>query len=364
MTTRMLRWLTVGVAACALAACSGGEDGARAIDVGASTTDVGESTSTTAPESAAVPVTADVIADMATPPVCDHPADRLVDGQVPGIEPVYVGIDLPDRHVAVGDLTGDGVDDGAVVLTCTFGGNGTWQSAYVLVADLADEGPRLVGPVPVEEFVDSDRAPGYGEVAIAEGRLAITAYGFVPSDPNCCPSIRVATLWRVDGDSVVLDGSDLGAPIEVTAAGFGSLDLSMTYDRAAAVLGRPVAYSDPFGESDPIEAGCTSWNLVGDDRVGGVGGDGVVQSAYLYSPDFVTEGGISIGATMAEVRAAHPDAYEADNFYLDVPDLYVDGTLADGRPALLRFVFSSSEDALQLMIIGAAEYASLAEGCA
>ena len=75
------------------------------------------------------PVTLEDLMSAPVPGTCKHDAGDLVSGQLPLQDPHYGFVAIAHKsatddrpQVAFGDLTGDGVDDGAMVTACTAGG--------------------------------------------------------------------------------------------------------------------------------------------------------------------------------------------------------------------------------------------------
>ena len=106
------------------------------------------------------------------------------------------GIDLRvNRHVAFGDLNGDSVADGAVILYVNRGGSGTFYALAIVVNEQGR--PRHVASVGLGDRVRIQR------VAIAHGRVVVEMLAHGPGDGLCCPTQQEtrtfrlpATLWR------------------------------------------------------------------------------------------------------------------------------------------------------------------------
>ncbi|MDQ2648309.1 MAG: hypothetical protein M3Z03_02000 [Actinomycetota bacterium] len=169
---------------------------------------------------------------------------------------------------------------------------------------------------------------------------------------------QVVVGCRIESLGDPLDGAEIGLGT------YGPLDGGMSYEEASAVANRPIILSPYAEEDDPLQLPCVAFSLGdGEDRIGGVGGSGDIRTLYVNEPGAVTSEGVGVGATRAEIQAAYPGAREVDNIYVEEQDLYVDGTLPDGEPATLRFVFDESDE-VNLIITGAASHAGLPEGCA
>ena len=137
-----------------------------------------------------------------------------------GADPVGNAPPGTKPETAVGDLTGDGLDEGVVArgaLSC--GG-----SCTSLAADLVVFGPRgdAIDVIPVE--VGSATA-GVSDLRIADGAIELTATGYAPSDPTCCPSLEVSKRYKWNGSDLVEGTSGSSA----ASAGSGSPSSGVSY---------------------------------------------------------------------------------------------------------------------------------------
>jgi len=97
------------------------------------------------------------------------------------------------RHVALGDLDGDGFGDAAVVLVTGTGGTGNFR-------DLAAVVHRRGKAVNVACASLGDRVQ-VQEVEIgAEGEIAVRLLTHAREDPMCCPSLPAIRTFRLQGD--------------------------------------------------------------------------------------------------------------------------------------------------------------------
>jgi hypothetical protein len=107
-------------------------------------------------------------------------------GKGPGDpETVYASI----TNLAIGDLNGDGVADGVVVVGTNTGGSGIFCSVNAVIA-----GPR--GPVATEGVFIGDRTV-IKSLKIQSGRIVLKVIAHGPKDPLCCPSKRKTLVFRV-----------------------------------------------------------------------------------------------------------------------------------------------------------------------
>ena len=103
-------------------------------------------------------------------------------------------IKLSDK-VAFGDLNGDEAEDGAVMLICDPGGSGTF---YELVAVINSKGkPQHAASVFLGDRLKVE------EVDISSGQIVVKMVIHQPSDPRCCPSLKVEQKYALHGDSLV-----------------------------------------------------------------------------------------------------------------------------------------------------------------
>jgi hypothetical protein len=123
---------------------------------------------------------------------------QLVDGQyresaAPGsVTEILV---RATEFAALGDLDGDGVGDGVIVLESDPGGSGVF---YDLVAVLNRAGqPVPLAPVPL-----GDRVEVHG-LTLEDGVVRVSHTKHGPNDPQCCPTLEVTLEYRLAGDRLV-----------------------------------------------------------------------------------------------------------------------------------------------------------------
>jgi hypothetical protein len=119
-----------------------------------------------------------------------------------------------DPDVAYGDLDGDGSDEAAVHVVCTFGANGADDSVQVwsvrngsptIAATLSDPPSRLAGPLP----------PSVEQVAISDGEVVVTWSHYDDGDPHCCPSQQTVVRYALDDGSLHQVGRAVTSSVEV-----------------------------------------------------------------------------------------------------------------------------------------------------
>ncbi len=151
------------------------------------------------------PMTVERLMSLKVPRVCDFRGAVYVDGVHPesprplGTFAEVVGAgDSAGRYplqAHVGDLTGNGVADGLMVIECGFGVSGYLNRVFVYRSD----GHRI-GRIPVEQFVPSVEFPAlYREANIRNGTIEITVESYRPFDAHCCPSITTNLRLRWNG---------------------------------------------------------------------------------------------------------------------------------------------------------------------
>jgi hypothetical protein len=147
------------------------------------------------------------LASARVPPMCDHPAGTLVDGSLPGIPAGEGGVDV-GAPLAVGDVTGDGVPEAAVVATCTHGGV-SWPSQVVIYT----AGPTLVGAVDLGSLTRRAQRATVESLTFADGHFVVSWLTNQEGDLDCCPTREVtATITVVDGKPLPSEVVDQDRP--------------------------------------------------------------------------------------------------------------------------------------------------------
>lgn len=138
-----------------------------------------------------------------------HEPGFLANGTLPLQDPFYgfvsiakdsfAAVPTDDLMVALGDLTGDGQDDGAFVTACTAGGVG-WPATIQVYTGA---GPTRLGGVDLgdvthgREFVKS--------IEIADGVVKVAWMTNSETDAACCPSVPVSADLRWSGTEMVVE---------------------------------------------------------------------------------------------------------------------------------------------------------------
>lgn len=99
------------------------------------------------------------------------------------------------EYSALGDLDGDGIGDGVMVLESDPGGSGVF---FDLVAALNRNGePVTLAPVPLGDRVEVN------ELTLEDGSVLVSLTKHGPDDPQCCPTLDVTLEYRLSGDRLV-----------------------------------------------------------------------------------------------------------------------------------------------------------------
>lgn len=138
----------------------------------------------------------------------EYQSEFSVDGRVRLSNGIYKGKMVPDSavelvvmlsdQVALGDLNGDGADDAAAVLITDPGGSGTFYHLAVLInqnGSAKHVASQLLG----------DRVK-ITSLSIGSGKIAVEMIKQGPSDPMCCPTLRVTQSYVLQGRKLVIAG--------------------------------------------------------------------------------------------------------------------------------------------------------------
>jgi uncharacterized membrane protein len=131
--------------------------------------------------------------------ILDDPV-TLADGRYEGA-PFVAGaasrpvVRLVPGMTATGDLTGDGVDEAAVVLAHNAGGSGVFM--HLAIVQATRSGPDNSATVKL-----GDRVKVIA-VRIVGGRIAVQLVEHAPDDPMCCPTRQAERAWRLEGHELI-----------------------------------------------------------------------------------------------------------------------------------------------------------------
>jgi heat shock protein HslJ len=100
-------------------------------------------------------------------------------------------VDFLGKLVARGDLTGDGVDEAAVLLASNFGGSGVFLHVAVV-------GQQANGLRNLDTRFVGDRMQ-VRDLRIESGQIMLDVVRAGPNDPSCCPTEVVTLRMRMTG---------------------------------------------------------------------------------------------------------------------------------------------------------------------
>ncbi|MBI8999432.1 hypothetical protein M0E87_01105 [Corynebacterium sp. CCM 9185] len=177
---------------------------------------------------AARPVSYDDLIGAEVPPLCGNPGGEMVDGQLDhmlggrahvGIVGSYSGENLETGgHLVIGDMNGDGIDDGVIDVTCATG-TVMWPSTILVYTDRdnfigqIDRSINRISRSGSAIKIDAGRG-GVKSMYISDEVLTVYWDGYLDGDPSCCPSVPLVGEVKVrDGvlslENVALDRAAL-----------------------------------------------------------------------------------------------------------------------------------------------------------
>src|SRR5262249_21350395 len=152
------------------------------------------------------PVTLEDLMSAPVPGLCGHDAGDLVNGQLPHQDPRYGYVAISRKpaidgvpQVAFGDLTGDGVDDGAIVTHCIAGGV-VWPATVQLYS----AGPTCLGGIDLGDVTQGGRER-VTALSISDGVVHVSWITQGPGDAMWCGTVKMAGDLRVSGSSVNIE---------------------------------------------------------------------------------------------------------------------------------------------------------------
>jgi heat shock protein HslJ len=109
-------------------------------------------------------------------------------------------VQLMDWSV-IGDITGDGVDDAAVLFWNNSGGSGT----FIYLAVVSGEEGQVTN---LSTTLLGDRVQ-VEALAIDSGKIIVDSVQHGPDDPMCCPSEKVHEIYVLEGDTLVQESREV-----------------------------------------------------------------------------------------------------------------------------------------------------------
>ncbi len=94
------------------------------------------------------------------------------------------------RKMAIGDVTGDGVQDAAAILALETGGSGT----FIYLAVMASQGGK---PANLDTLFLGDRVR-VQNLTIKNGQVRVQMLKHKSTDPQCCPTNLVTEVYQID----------------------------------------------------------------------------------------------------------------------------------------------------------------------
>jgi|GEM_PF-1068778 len=116
----------------------------------------------------------------------------------------YVGL----ADAALGDLNGDGKNDGAVILKNSGGGSGMFYELTAMLCEAGgkDSGAGRGGLRQTNSIELGDRVEIL-TLLLMRGRIIMEMKAHGPDDPSCCPSVKVKRFYILrDGELVETAG--------------------------------------------------------------------------------------------------------------------------------------------------------------
>jgi hypothetical protein len=111
------------------------------------------------------------------------------------------------EHV-LGDMDGDGADDGAAIAVCTDPRNAmsrmeSYQDVFVVLSSIDGESRGVDLILDDSDGVQTWYGYPVDTIEIRDGNLVVIGGGWVDSDPTCCPSLRLERTYEMrDGEPV------------------------------------------------------------------------------------------------------------------------------------------------------------------
>lgn len=137
---------------------------------------------------------------------------RLVDGSWQGEPFVEGGVSAPAvglvrQFQLTGDLTGDGMEETAVLLWTSSGGSGTFD--YLAVTGRTVEGIAILGTAELGDRVQIRRG------RLVDGTIALDVLQTGPEDAACCPTQLATRIWELGPDGLTETASEITGTMSV-----------------------------------------------------------------------------------------------------------------------------------------------------
>ena len=103
------------------------------------------------------------------------------------------------------DFTGDGVEDALVAVRCDAGAGAPPSAVFAIAA-------RPGGPEVLDELLSPEEGEVVKDLRAVGLNAVVTAFGFGPDAPRCCPDLELSHTYRWDGTTFA-DGTTESTPL-------------------------------------------------------------------------------------------------------------------------------------------------------
>ena len=309
------------------------------------------------------PLSAADLMSAPVPPLCNFPAGRLVDGQLPG-QPASAGQpptlvtnaaeDGSADLVALGDLDHQGAADAAAIVNCNAGGVG-WPD-HIVFWSASTNGPAVLGSYDMVEAVGDARSGTLRLTHQSDGSVVVDSLDAREFDFGCCVTGRARVTLEWDGRQVVAtDIQHLPGPNEATFEGIDEVRLGMTA-RELAGLG--------YRAGDGNYYGCVSFTTGDGEPVATYhpGQDAVVEVS-LWGGGVHTPEGLQSGSSLDDVRRAFADETIEDHLDGSMGQGFSGLLIGDGSGGWISFLTEDGSTVSDIAVSDHEHYGALEAGC-
>jgi hypothetical protein len=112
--------------------------------------------------------------------------------------PTLTQVSVDRGRVVYGDLSGDGRDAAALQIVCAnLVGTAAGQLAFAVVVYLPRSRPPAAIGVLTPVLDSTGHVPILLPTSIGHHEVIVTEYSYGPHDPDCCPTGRATTIWKL-----------------------------------------------------------------------------------------------------------------------------------------------------------------------
>ncbi len=161
---------------------------------------------------------------------------------------------LIDHLIAIGDLTGDGVEDAVALLVDYSTGSGD----FVYLAPVLNAGNE---PTPLDALMIGDRTP-VKSLTIDGGQVIVEFIGPGPSDPLCCPTWNVRKVFSLEDGRLVEQSSEELSKVsldDLSGTSWRLVDLNLDQEPVLPETEITLRFDD---RQISGSAGCNSYNSI------------------------------------------------------------------------------------------------------